>query len=210
MIKVLVVDDHQLFAEGLANLLTDVATISVVGVCTDASLIMEFLDRCMPDIVLLDINLGETDGFTVCRKVLYRHPLLKVIAVTMYHELRYVRGMKEAGALGYLRKNASRDQVYEAVQIVYSGGTYLNEPLGRELNRVLAVEVDGPSVISALNPKEKRILDGVLLGKTSRQIGEDLGVSLKTVEFYRSSLFVKFDVKNVVELVNKARSYGLD
>ena len=204
------VDDHQLFAEGLANLLTDVATISVVGVCTDASLIMEFLDRCMPDIVLLDINLGETDGFTVCRKVLYRHPLLKVIAVTMYHELRYVRGMKEAGALGYLRKNASRDQVYEAVQIVYSGGTYLNEPLGRELNRVLAVEVDGPSVISALNPKEKRILDGVLLGKTSRQIGEDLGVSLKTVEFYRSSLFVKFDVKNVVELVNKARSYGLD
>ena len=201
MIRVLLVDDHQLFAEGLATLLlqqTD--TIATVSICTDASQVLTSLASCQPDLVLLDINLGGLDGITICRNILYQHPALKIIAVTMHHELRYIRSMREAGAQGYLQKNTEYSQVLAAIRTVYEGGTYFEDQSERRIAQPPAADIP-----LSLNPREKRILDGVVSGKTSRQISEELNISLKTVEFYRNSLFVKFDVKNVVALINKAR-----
>lgn len=201
MIRVLLVDDHQLFAEGLATLLRQQAdAIATASICTDASQVLASIDTCQPDLILLDINLGGLDGITLCRKILYQHPALKIIAVTMHHELRYIRGMREAGAHGYLRKNTEYSQVIAAILTVYEGGTYFDEPAERRIKPPVST-----NTMPDLNPREKRILDGVITGKTSRQIAEELNISLKTVEFYRSSLFVKFDVKNVVALLNKVR-----
>lgn len=203
MIRVLVVDDHHLFAEGLATLIQQSEAIAVAPICTDASQVLTALAEYTPDLVLLDINLGETDGITLCRTMLYHYPSLKVIAVTMHHELRFVRGMREAGAKGYLLKNTGYQQVLEAIQIVQEGGTYFSDQLEKEAQQ----QPHSSNILANLNPKEKRILDGVMAGKTSRQIAEGLNASLKTIEFYRNSLFAKFDVKNVVELVNKARHH---
>ena len=201
MIRVLIVDDHQLFAEGLATLLLQQAdTITTASICTDASQVLTSIDTCQPDLILLDIDLGGLDGITMCRKILFQYPALKIIAVTMHHELRYIRGMREAGAQGYLQKNAEYSQVLAAIRTVYEGGTYFEDKSERRIRQPVSADV-----MPTLNPREKRILDGVVSGKTSRQISEELNISLKTVEFYRSSLFVKFDVKNVVALINKAR-----
>lgn len=204
MIRVLVVDDHHLFAEGLATLIQRSEAIAVASICTEAGQVLAALADHTPDLVLLDINLGETDGITLCRTLLYHYPDLNIIAVTMHHELRFIRGMREAGAKGYLLKNTGHQQVLEAIQVVHEGGTYFNEQLEKEARPQPA----SSTILANLNPKEKRILDGVMAGKTSRQIAEGLNASLKTVEFYRNSLFVKFDVKNVVELVNKARHHA--
>ncbi|MBC8155774.1 MAG: response regulator transcription factor [Bacteroidetes bacterium] len=201
MIRVLLVDDHPLFAEGLATLLRQQAdAIATASICTDASQVLASIDADQPDLILLDINLGDLDGITMCRKILYQHPTLKIIAVTMHHELRYIRGMREAGARGYLQKNTEYKQVLAAIRTVYKGGTCFDEPVEQRIKSPVSAHV-----MPTLNPREKRILDGVITGKTSRQISEELNISLKTVEFYRSSLFVKFDVKNVVALINKAR-----
>lgn len=205
MIHVLLVDDHALFAEGLAALLRQSDTISVLPICTSAGQVMPALEAYTPDVVLLDINLGNMDGVTLCRHILYQYPALHIIAVTMHHEPRFVRDMKEAGAKGYLQKHAEHSEVIEAIQLVHAGGVYFIEQPKKDVPTQSGLF---PGSVVDLNPKEKRILDGVLAGKTSRQIAEALGVSLKTVEFYRNSLFVKFDVKNVVELINKARHYA--
>ena len=202
MIRILLVDDHLLFAEGLATLLQQANSSTITSSCKDASQILTAVENFKPDIILLDINLGELNGISVCRTLLYHYPSLRIIALSMYHELRYVRGMKEAGAQGYLLKNVEYSQVMEAIETVYAGNTYFND--------LLKAQPTSSHLTSSLNPKEKRILNGVLGGKTSRKIAEDLGISLKTVEFYRNSLFVKFDVKNVVELINKARNYGYE
>lgn len=203
MIRVLVVDDHHLFAEGLATLIQRSEAIAVATICTDASQVLAALADHGPDLVLLDINLGETDGVTLCRTMLYHYPSLNIIAVTMHHELRFVRAMREAGAKGYLLKNTDYRQVMEAIHTVHQGGTFFSDQLEKEAR----YQPPSSNILANLNPKEKRILDGVMAGKTSRQIAEGLNASLKTIEFYRNSLFVKFDVKNVVELVNKARHH---
>ena len=202
MIRVLLVDDHQLFAEGLATLLLQqqADAIATASICTDANQVLASIEACQPDLILLDIDLGGLDGITMCRKILFQYPALKIIAVTMHHELRYIRGMREAGAQGYLQKNTEYSQVIAAIRIVYEGGTYFEDKVERRIRQPVSADV-----MPTLNPREKRILDGVVSGKTSRQISEELNISLKTVEFYRSSLFVKFDVKNVVALINKAR-----
>ena len=205
MIYLLLVDDHALFAEGLAALLNQADDISVLPICTSVGQVIPALETYTPNLVLLDINLGDIDGVTLCRHILYQYPALNIIAVTMHHESRYARDMKEAGAKGYLQKNVEHIEVINAIQIVHSGGTYFAKQPKKDIPQQPGFSKD---LTIDLNPKEKRILDGVLAGKTSRQIADALNVSLKTVEFYRNSLFVKFDVKNVVELINKARHYA--
>ena len=204
MIRILLIDDHSLFAEGFAILLQQADGISVTGICTDFREAIHAVETTLPDLVLLDINLGGIDGITLCRNILYQYPALPIIAVTMHHELSYVRNMKDAGAKGYLLKSAGYNQVIEAIRGVYAGDYYFGDFFEKELKR----QALSLRYMPELNPKEKRILDGVIAGKTSRQIAETMEISLKTVEFYRNILFAKFNVKNVVELINITRQYS--
>ena len=122
----------------------------------------------------------------------------------MHHEYRHVAGMQKAGAKGYLFKNSSRNDIIDAIGAVAAGETYFRGEVATilESNSMVSTTID-------LNPKERKILREVINGSTSRQISVGLGVSIKTVEFYRNSLLVKFNVRNSIELANKARELFL-
>lgn len=205
MITIVLIDDHCLFAEGLATMLNQETDLAVVGICTSVQEIEETINSQLPTVVLLDINLNEKEnGPQICRKLLQRHPTLSVIAITMYQERRHIVAMKNAGAVGFLPKNVTKAEIVAAIHAVVDGQTYFRGVIERALQSIPI-----PDQLSAidLNPQEKRILEKVMLGQTSRQIAEALNISPKTIEFYRGSLFVKFGVKNVVELVNKAQDF---
>lgn len=198
MTKIFIIDDHLLFAEGLAAMLK-LAGFEQVSVFTNPTNAEAMLELLQPNIVFLDVNLDSENGLILCKKWLKTYPLLKIIALSMYHEYRYVWGMKEAGAKAYLQKNSSLQQIIEAIREVEDGRTYFRGTIADILKTpTFSSQIE-------LNPKEKKVLKGVIEGKTSRQIAEELSVSIKTVEFYRNGLLIKFDAKNAIELVNKTR-----
>jgi two-component system, NarL family, nitrate/nitrite response regulator NarL len=199
MIKIIVIDDHLMFGEGIASML-NVVQIETIHIYTKGYEAEAWLTVQKPDVVLLDVNLQEEDGVVLCQKWLKQWPDLKIIGLSMHHEYRHVSGMYRAGAKGYLLKSSSRNEIVKAIRVVAEGGQYYRG----EIETILSSGMQEQTEVD-LNPKEKRILLQVVAGRTSRQIAESLGVSIKTVEFYRNSLLVKFNVKNSIELTNKAR-----
>lgn len=202
MIRIVIIDDHLLVGEGIKALLPP--HIEVVGIFTKPPQQLSSVLELNPDVILLDINLNTISGIDLCKTWLKLSPSLKIIGLSMHHEYRYLAGMQKAGAKGYVLKHANHTQIVEAIEKVMQGDTYFAE-------EVAAILASGASQASAidLNPKERKILKEVIEGKTSRQIAECLNVGLKTVEFYRNSLLVKFNVRNSIELVNKAREIEL-
>lgn len=204
MIRILLIDDHYLFAEGMSTMLRHAEDIQVVGICTTAATVLDTIRATLPDVILLDINLGETSGLTLCRSILYHYPHSRVVTLTMYHESRYQLAMQEAGAKGHLTKSSDHTEVIQVIRRVQAGETYF--PVKPDVFDSSETSTPKVTQISAdLHYREKQILDGVLVGKTSRQIAEDLNISVKTVEFYRSSLLIKYDVRSTIELINKVR-----
>ena len=202
--KIVILDDHQLFAEGLASMLEKEDYLHVSAVCVDTHQALNALVQHQPAIMLVDINLGgEVDGIALCKKILSISPTTKVLAVSAHDDYRNIAGMKKAGAWGYLLKNASRIEILEAIASVRLGQPYFKGYVAKILQNYQANQEADIS----LNPRETKILPMVMAGKTTKQIAECLGISIKTVEFYRGTLFVKFEVKNAIELINKAKSY---
>ncbi len=203
MITIFIIDDHLLFAEGLATMLQQ-SQMRVAGIFTGSEGVEPQMALYKPDVLLLDINLDNENGVSLCNQWIDRNPSLKIIGLSMHHEYRHVAGMQKAGAKGYLFKNSSRNDIIDAIGAVAAGETYFRGEVATilESNSMVSTTID-------LNPKERKILREVINGSTSRQISVGLGVSIKTVEFYRNSLLVKFNVRNSIELANKARELFL-
>jgi two-component system, NarL family, response regulator NreC len=203
MLSIFIIDDHLLFAEGLATMLQQ-SQMRVAGIFTRSEGVEQQIGVHHPDVLLLDINLDKENGVSLCRQWIDLNPSLKIIGLSMHHEYRHVAGMQKAGAKGYLFKNSSRAEIIEAIGLVAAGGTYFRGEAATVLlsNSKVSTAID-------LNPKETKILRHVINGYTSRQISEELDVSIKTVEFYRNSLLIKFNVRNSMELANKARELFL-
>lgn len=199
-----IVDNHQLFAEGLAAILKTEDNLSVCCICLNVAAIYSYLEDNQPDIVLLDINLGHvTDGLEVCLKIKADYPNIKVMVVSAHSDFLHISEMKKAGAVGYVFKNISREGILEAINAVINGETFFRG----QVEKILHLDYVKPDDYIDLNPKESKILRAVLKGKTTREIADEMRMSVKTIEFYRGTLFVKFGVRNVVELVNKSNLY---
>ncbi len=199
-----IVDNHQLFAEGLAAILKTQDNLSVCCICLNVAMTYNCLEDSQPDIVLLDINLGHiTDGLEVCLKIKADYPNIKVIVVSAYSDFLHISEMKKAGAMGYIFKNISKEGILEAINAVINGETFFRG----QVEKMLHLDYVKPDDYIDLNPKESKILREVLKGKTTKEIADEMRMSVKTIEFYRGTLFVKFGVRNVVELVNKSNFY---
>jgi DNA-binding NarL/FixJ family response regulator len=202
MTRILIIDDHQLFGESLAALLKEEPNVKIVGTTSRIGDLENTISHLKPTLILLDLNLNQAlNGIQVCQKITPRFPEIKVLAISMHHEYRHIAGMKKAGAMGYLSKNITKKEVLKAIEIVEKGQMYYEGMIGKILRSESKV-IEEVNEID-LNPKEKKILAGVMEGKTSKEIAQEMGVSSRTVEFYRGGLLVKFGAKNVVELINK-------
>ena len=198
MIKVIIVDDHPIVLDGIKQLLDEQPDITVAGTAMSGRELYELLNRLVPDVILLDINLTDTSGIYICAEVRRGYPAAAVIALTGFSEYSYVDGMLRNGAKGYLLKNAFPDEIIEAVRTVYRGGEYFADFAVESINS----RKKGGKLF--LTNRERELLALVVEGYTSREIAEKLFLGVETVNVYRKHLLLKMGVRNTAAMVKMA------
>lgn len=199
--KIAIAEDHGLIVDGLRTLLESNGYAIVHAV--DAKSLTNLLNKETVDVLIQDIRFGSVDARKIIPSILETHPNLKILALTSLDDLASIQSVLATNIHGYVIKSESSSRIIEAIEIITSGKIYLSP----EVQAVLVGKVGAlPDV--QLSEREKEVLKGILDEKSTKEIAETIFVSEKTVEHYRSSLFVKFDVKNVSGLVKKAILLG--
>lgn len=204
-IKVLIADDHQLFREGMRNLLARAGEIEVIGEAINGREVAEMLNEQQPHVILMDIIMPEVNGITATMNVKKEYPEIKIIALTMHTEKHFVKEMLKAGAAGYLFKDCSFKQLVEAIDVVAGGQKYLSSEV---TNVVVSEYVNGGKSSrnseGRLTEREAEIFKLIAEGHTIKDISEMLYVSIKTVGTHKKNILKKLKLKSTTDLVKYA------
>lgn len=202
---VLLADDHTIVLDGLELLLSTFDFVKKVNKAVDEYSLYNVLENgTMPDVILLDVVFGTSDGREICKKLKKQYPSVKIIALTSYSDTATVKSSIQAGFDGYLLKSEDRQTVMQALQAVVEGEQFFS-PQVKNVFFQQSVAKTKPT----LTKREEEILKLIIEEKTTREIAEALFISEKTVENHRANLMLKLDAKNLVGLVKKAISTGL-
>lgn len=199
-IKIAVVDDHHIFREGLRLVLQQINDLEIVYDTHSGKDFLEYVQNHPIDVVLVDILMPEITGIELTQKLMKLNPDLKIIALTMFSDLEHYSQMMTAGALGFLVKSASKEELHQAIKIIYDGGNYFSQEILKKL-ATQSVYKQKSIQKSQLTPREKEILKLLCSGKTTSEISEHLFISFKTVETHRTNIFKKAGVHNIAELI---------
>ncbi len=205
-IKIVVVDDHQLFREGITSLLAKSDELEIVGEAYSADLLFEILKEKHVHIVLMDISMPETDGLEAIKLARDKFPDVKFIVLTMHAEGQYVVKAVKNGAYGYLIKNADEKELIQAIKDVANGKKHFNSEISQLMIGNMAMEGESHKKLSE---RELEVLILVSEGKTTKEIADELFVSTRTVETHRVNMMKKLHVQNTAELIKKAAHLGL-
>lgn len=202
---VLLVDDHTIVLDGLELLLSTFEFVKKTDKVLDENMLYHILENNdLPDIILLDIELGLSDGRELCKEIKKRYLDVKVIALTSYSDTYTIKSSVKAGFDGYLLKSDDRHTVMTALQTVIAGNQYFSPEL-----KDLFFQQSISNNNYALTKREEDVLRLILDEKTTKQIADELFISEKTVESHRSNMMSKLKVKNMAGLVKEAISRGL-
>ncbi len=208
MINVVILDDHLMVLEGLQTMLNNEQNISVTNTFSRGKDLLEFLKTQTPDIILLDINLPDSNGIDLCKTITTKYPIINIIGLSNYSETGFIKNMMRNGAKGYLLKNTTKKELIEAIKAVHSGNTYLPKKLkDKLLNESFGVQTS--YFIPKLTRRENEILTSIAEELTNNEIAEKLFISIKTVESHRKNLHQKFGVRNTAGLIKEAFTKGL-
>ncbi len=208
-IRISIADDHPMIIDGLHNMLAGCSHITLTATYSNGNQLLEGLQAETPDVLLLDIQLPGKTGDELAPVIQKKFPEVRILALTNFDSMLYVHNMLRNGVLGYLLKTTDKQTLVKAIETVYRGEKFLEQEMQEKLNQYTSnMKRDIYSKVS-LTIREKQILQLVINGHTSQKIGEQLFLSLKTVENYRSRIFIKLDVKNMAELTKKALALGL-
>jgi DNA-binding NarL/FixJ family response regulator len=210
MTRVLVVDDHPLFRDGVAAALAG-SELEVVGEAEDVATALRLVDEVEVDVVLMDLNLPDGSGVDATRAVLARRPDARVLVMTMSADDEAVVAAMRAGARGYVVKGAGRDDVLQAVRTVAAGGAVFSPSVADRLGTYFAslASLPGRDAFPALTEREREVLDLVARGYDNRRIARELYLSDKTVRNHVSSVLTKLDATDRAEAAVRARNAGL-
>lgn len=203
MIRIMVVDDHQLLIDGIKSALADSGRIRVVAEAHNGKAALELLEKVQVDVVLMDINMPVMDGLECTQIITKTFPEIRVIAISQYPEKRFIKNMLKNGASGYLLKDTGKEELGNAILKVSEGGTYLNERLSQTIN-FQAAKPDYNLLFPELTPRQKEILKLIIEEYSSQEIGDKLNLSFHTVETHRANLMLKAGARNTAGLVRWA------
>ncbi|TAJ11985.1 DNA-binding response regulator [Marinilabiliaceae bacterium JC017] len=206
-IKVMVVDDHALFREGVKFVLSQMDRVQVVGEAENGAVFLSLLKRHLPDVVFMDISMPEMDGVEAVERALALYPRLKVIALSSYGDEVYYYRMIRAGAVGFVLKKAGKDDLETALDAVMKGESYFPGNLMRKL--LFKVSNKGEMDNISLSRREKEVLVLICQGYTNTEMAAQLFISPKTVDNHRSALLQKTGTRNAAHLVMFAIANGL-
>lgn len=208
--KVLIADDHQLFREGLVNLLSSAPDIEVIAEAEDGKVATEKAIKLKPDVLLIDIGMPNMNGIEATRVLKKDLPDLKIIAVSMHSDRQFVKGILEAGADGYLLKNCTYRQLIDAIESVKSGKKYLSDDITEMIIKGYLDPGDSETeTYTELSEREMEILKLYAEGKSTREISEKLFISVKTVGTHKQHILEKLGLKTNADLVKYAIKEGL-
>jgi DNA-binding NarL/FixJ family response regulator len=202
--RIVIVDDHPLFRDGLRGLLESIPGVEVAGEAGDGAEAVAVVAETRPDVVLMDVAMPNVNGITATRRILEHRPDVAVLMISMVDEDASLVAALRAGALGYLRKDATRDDVRTALEAVARGHAVLAPGLAR---RLLAVP---PSrAFEELTDREEEVLRMIADGRTNEEIAATLVLSLKTVRNHVSNICAKLGVADRTQAAIRAREAGL-
>jgi len=210
-IKVLIADDHRIMREGLRAMLEKEHDIVVLGEAEDGRMIERLARELAPDVIIMDVAMPDLNGIEATRQIVAELPGVKIIALSMHDDRRFVLNMLKAGAAGYMLKDSAFTDLAKAIRVVMSGKTYLSHEVADIVVKdyVSSSQPTESSAFHLLSPREREVLQLLAEGKTSARIGEKLHISVKTVETHRQQIMVKLKIRSVAELTKYAIREGL-
>jgi DNA-binding NarL/FixJ family response regulator len=204
MIKVFIIDDHQMIIEGIHSLLHDEGHLEWMGSCKLPDELMAFLKNAQPDILLMDINLPQRSGLELCKEVKDKYPGINIIGLSTSNQASIIRKMQENGASGYLLKDASKQEIITALHEVDKGKEYLSFSVAESLKRKTS-----DALLPVLTKREKQILELIAEGLTNQEIANQLFLNITTIDSHRKNMLTKFSAKNTAALIKIAVSNQL-
>jgi two-component system, NarL family, response regulator NreC len=207
LIKVVIADDHEIFRDGLVMLLQTIDGIEVVGEAKNGEELVNLVDQLVPDIVLTDIKMPQMDGIRAAEKILNHHKDIGIIALTMFEEGEQIMEMIDIGAMGYLLKNATREELREAIFTVYNKFHYYCKQTSSKIAKMVfsngfASQTDTDEVV--FKTIELEIIKYIYQELTSKEIAKLIGLNYRTVEGYRSRILIKMGVDNMAGFLKYA------
>lgn len=195
--KLFIVDDHYMVIEGIHSLLKEELGIEWMGHATNAASCLAFLKTQLPEVLLMDINLPDMSGIELCKEVKERYPSVFVIGLSTFNQYSLIEKMMDNGASGYVLKNATREELMEAINASLKNKTYFSREAAQTMRRDDSIKI-------VLTRREKEVLGLIADGLTNNEIAQKLFISVTTVDTHRKNLLAKFEARNIASLVRMA------
>lgn len=210
-IKIFIVDDHEIFRQGLGFVLSTISNFEIIGEASSGEDFLAILETTIPDVVLMDISLPGMDGIQTTTQALIKNPQLRIISLSSYGDEIYYYKMIKAGAMGFVQKKSGKEELEKAINSVMIGDNYFPGDLLRKL--LFKVSSKGEETLSGsdaqLTNREKQVLLLICQGYSNNEIGEKLFLSPKTVDNHRTNLLSKTATRNSAHLVMYALKHKL-
>ncbi|MCZ4244343.1 response regulator transcription factor [Pedobacter punctiformis] len=211
-IRIIIADDHVVFREGLAMVLSSKSNIDLVGAAGNGEQLVKLANNLKPDVVITDIKMPVMDGIEAVKRMVKNQSDLGIIALSMFDEEDLIVEMLEAGAKGYLLKNADKNDIYDAITAVSLGNNFYCKTTSAKLAMVIArsrIKKENKPVDSNFSEREIEIIKLICQEFTNKKIADQLYLSVRTVEGYRAKLLEKMHVKNSIGLAIHAFQLGI-
>jgi DNA-binding NarL/FixJ family response regulator len=212
-IRLLLVDDREIFRQGLAKLLSTKEDLEVVGQAHNGREGIALAEDLQPDVILMDVRMPVCDGVTATREIHQRYPWIKIIVLTTFDDDEYIWQSLQAGAIGYLLKRTPIEQVTIAIRSAYQGYSQLGPTIAPKIFAQMQPStpvVAGNAELSALSKREIEILKLIVLGKNNQEISESLHLSEGTVRNYITNILSQLDVRDRVQAILWAQKHLTD
>ena len=211
IVRILIADDHKIILDGLRSLLEKNDALKVIGQAADGPSAVRLAGELSPDLVIMDISLPGLNGIDATRRILEANPRVKIIALSMHKDGRYIAEALKSGAMGYLLKESAFDELIAAIGAVMKGRCYLSASIADLVIKdyIRHLEKTDSGIFTVLTPREREVLQSLSEGLSTKGIAARLDVSVKTVETHRAQIMAKLDIHSVAELTKYAIREGL-
>ena len=201
-ITILIADDHTLVRETLSSVLNSDPRFFVIADCGTGEEAIELAKNLRPAVIIMDINLPGINGIEATQLIRKYSPTSKVLGVTLHTQPTYARKMMQKGAMGYVTKNSTKEEMFKAIVEVHEGKKYVCDEIKNILSEQVIAGEEQHSGLNSLSQREVQIISFIKKGYSSKEIGDELTISVKTVEVHRYNILKKLNLKNAAALVN--------